>query len=435
MAPNPNPSKPTQRHLLRLGVTLLVAFAVAPLLVACGSRDGDPVGMSERHLPAGNSGYQEEASVDYASVGLVNDAIPTVHLMGSPREIGRQHGSMLATLISEVLDGYVLPYAESRGGRELFDVGAELLEEHLTDDEREEIRGIAEGSERSVEDILLLNTFLDTAAVLAGREGHSIPLQGAVMGVSNMAMYTDAPVLGGTFETETVGVHSRPQSIVFVYPPEVGKPFITVSYPGMIGCYSGMNLDGVSLFAAAVPGPLGLNPSTPFSILCRRVLARTDTVEVAAEKVLHSDISTSHNLTIADNQERIWQLECSVERIVVRKNARGKTFGKHVFFCSNHFDDEDMECQQAPPTVASLRRVEKLQEARENLRDFYWRPSSVIDAMREASIERNLSASVIFFPDSHTLYVSTAGDPDESKPFHPLTPNLTYGVLRPELAR
>lgn len=419
-------------RLGRSAVALGAFVGVCVVPVGCASTESD---TSD---PAVIKPVQEQKAQQVAQAGngvstIVDGTVLVVHLKGQPEAIGKQHGALLKNEIAAVLSGYVWPYVESRGGREMFDIAAELLETQLTEDERAEMAGIAEGSGQDIKDILLLNTFLDVASSLSGREGQAFPFTGSVMAVDSKGSRANTPMFGGTFEIAEFTGAKRPEPIVFTIHPHVGKPFTALSYPGMIGVFGGQNLDGFGFMASNVPSHLGLKPAQPFAILCRRMIHRCDNNESAVQLLLQSEFTTSHNLMLSDGNGNVWAVECAVERIAIRKN-KSDAGEQSTLFCVNHFVDGTMIGQQTAPTVESAQRERLLLESAEK-NGSTWSSDQVMRTLTNSSVKRNLAATVVFFPREHQLCVSVASDSDESKPFHRLTPNLTYGVLAPELIR
>lgn len=415
------------RTLASVGFCAGVGF-----LTACAGTETQTDSAVEP-APVHEDKAQQVAKAGNGVTTIVDGTVLVAHLKGSPSEIGKQHGQLLAERIGAMLDGYVLPYVTSRGGRDIFDVAAELLDAEFTDDERHELAGIAEGAGRDLKDILLLNTFLDVASSMSGREGQAFPFTGSVMAVDENGAKAQTPMFGGTFEIAEFTNAKRPEPVVFVIHPQVGKPFCAVSYPGMVGAFAGQNLDGFGFMASQVPSALGMKPAQPFAVLCRRMIARCDTNESAVQLLLQSEFTTSHNVMLSDGNGKVWAVECAVERVAVRKN-KTETSAQPILYCVNHFVDETMNSQQTAPTVESLQRERLLKEDLAE-RGTNWSTDAFMQTLTKSSVARNLAATAVFFPQKHQFFVRLSSDGDESKPFHRLSPNLTYGVLAPELIR
>ncbi|MGE0431297.1 MAG: C45 family autoproteolytic acyltransferase/hydrolase [Planctomycetota bacterium] len=367
------------------------------------------------------------------------ETVPIVHLKGTPNDMGRQQGELLRERIRRYLTGFVIPYVDTKGGREMFDLAAGLLAEHFGDDERAEIAGIAAGAGIKPEDALLINTWMDVAAALAGREGQRYPFAGSLFAVDhNMVDEATGGLAGASFEVSTFNEAERPEPLLMVVHPERGKPYIRLALPGMIGALAGTNLDGVAFLANPVPGPLGLKPSLPFNMLCRRMLARSGSAEGAAGYLVESSVTTSHNVVLADSLDNVWAVECSAERVAIRKNRphSDRDDGVHAMFCASHFVDPGMASQQVAPSVESLNRDQLLQAGYRDQARSGWTfgPKGFTETIHGSSIQRNVTTHVVFEPQTGTVIFGSMADAVPGR-MHALSPNKTYGVLAPDVVR
>ena len=419
---------------MRKAAALLVSLAFLALAVSCAK---PTVESTEPRVTTSDVKGPGESVLT-----LVHN-IPIVHLKGSAAELGRQQGQLLRERIQKYVTGFVLPYVETKGGREMFDMAARLLAEHLGDEERAELDGIAAGSGVKAEDVLLLNTYMDVAAALAGREGQHYPFAGSALG-TDMALSKSAidgprtPLAGGSFEVEIFNEVERPEPVLFVVHPVAGKPYTRIAMPGRIGAMAGSNLDGLAFYANPVPGPLGLKPTVPFGMLCRRMLATSGSTDTAAAFLVEHAATTSHNVLLADAQDHVWAVECSAERVAIRKNdpAEERVNGRHAVWCASHFVDGGMASQQVAPSVESLNRSQSMEASASRLAvsEGDYLPRKFGQTIVDSSLRRNVVSCVVFEPRTGTINFCSVSDPDFGT-FRSLSRAETYGVLAPSVVR
>jgi isopenicillin-N N-acyltransferase-like protein len=149
-------------------------------------------------------------------------------------------------------------------------------------------------------------------------------------------------------------------TLVTVYRPQGKHAFASIAYPGMLGCFSGMNDAGLTLadltVNSASDDSAKFNPAgTPYTLALRRVLEECATVE-EAEKLLRAGTRTTmQNVAIADRKHGA-VFEITTKTIV----KRGST--DNICVCTNHFRSKELAVAGNAPCP----RYELLAKSRES---------------------------------------------------------------------
>lgn len=276
------------------------------------------------------------------------DGIPVLLAEGSPEEMGEQLGTLAlkpARPLLEMTDGFI----EKHGWKQIYSLvlkTGNVLLPRFPAHHRKELEAAAKASPWSRELLIFGSTISDmrrfmrcsTLIVEAPRSATGGPLFGRNL---------DWP----PFKT----IHEF--TFVAVYRPTGKRAFASVTYPGLLGCSSGINDAGLAIASLDVTsskdGSLPFNPlGTPTILALRRVLEECATVE-EAEKLLRSmNLASMLNLAVCDKKHGV-VFEITTKSVVVRPSVDG------VSICTNHFRTEELA------TWTECRRYETLQQGAE----------------------------------------------------------------------
>jgi isopenicillin-N N-acyltransferase like protein len=148
---------------------------------------------------------------------------------------------------------------------------------------------------------------------------------------------TGGPLFGRNLDYPTLGFLHH-YSLVTVYRPESKHAFVSVGFPGMIGCISGMNDAGLAVATLEVYSARDGSPrfdakGMPYALCYRRLLEECTTV-AEAERLLRSmKRTTMNNLTVCDRNGGA-VFEFTPNSLAVRGPQDG------VCACTNHFRTE-----------------------------------------------------------------------------------------------
>lgn len=199
-----------------------------------------------------------------------------VHLYGSPYEMGKAHGELLAKEIQASVVGL-------EGDR---DNAKDQTPATVPDDLREEMRGIADGAKVNVEQIEALNERI-----------------GNWSGRGQMGAAFNKRTLGGRLlhvYSLHEGLEEGYRPILFVHHPSEGLPFVRLSNPGLVGALVGANSEGISLSVLRWHG--GESNGIPMPLSGRQVLAESKSLVSAVQQASSGPHSLAWTAIVADGK-------------------------------------------------------------------------------------------------------------------------------------
>lgn len=115
-------------------------------------------------------------------------------------------------------------------------------------------------------------------------------------------------IVGRAFDFEAADVFDTDKA-VFVVREEGRVPFLSVSWPGLVGVVTGMNVEGVSIVVhgARAKEPVGEGTAIVFSL--REALSRARTTDEAVELLSRDRIMVSHMVFVTDAAGRFAVVE------------------------------------------------------------------------------------------------------------------------------
>ncbi len=146
-----------------------------------------------------------------------------------------------------------------------------------------------------------------------------------------------APLLGRNLDYPSRG-YAQEFTLVTVYRPQNKRAFVSVGFPGLLGCLSGMNESGLSLAVLEVfqsglfTRRLDLG-GTPYAICIRKILEDCDTVDEARRRLEKLRRTSVFNLAVADRW-RVAVFEVTTRRIRQRSAEAGACISTN-HFCSS----------------------------------------------------------------------------------------------------
>ena len=267
--------------------------------------------------------------VEGAELRLIGK-VPVAILSGSPEEIGRQHGQLLAGP-GEAMVEFPMRFAE-RFGVEMFwplvtQAGKTLMTQAPERHQRE-LAAIAAHSDLKSDQLAVGNTLLELRRLAC-----------STIVVEPARSATGGPIFGRNFDFLTLGDLDK-YSMVIVYRPEGKRPFAAVTFPGMVGVFSGMNDAGLAVATLDVEHAgdksRKFNPTgTPLAFVFRRILEECRTVDEAEALLRSIKATTWMNLTVCDRDGGA-TFEITPDNIARRDDDEG------LIRCTNHFVSEGL---------------------------------------------------------------------------------------------
>ncbi|MBL1409730.1 C45 family peptidase [Sphingobacterium faecale] len=203
-----------------------------------------------------------------------------------------------------------------------------------------------------LDEIYALSTHLDNRYAYAGDNfsltlfmhaahdlGHALR-DLAIVGCSSVASWGDNTddgqlLIGRNFDFYVDDEFAENKVINFVR-PHGGIPFMSISWAGMIGVVSGMNMEGLTVTMNAGKSSIPLSARRPISIVAREILEKAGTIEeaIAVAKEARSFVSESLMIGSAHDKKAVL-LEISPKKFDVFEVENSQQL-----LCTNHFQSD-----------------------------------------------------------------------------------------------
>lgn len=226
-------------------------------------------------------------------------------------------------------------------------------------------------------------------------------------------------LIGRNFDFYVGDDFAKNKLIEFVE-PENGIPYLSVSWPGMIGVVSGMNKEGITVTINAGKSKIPWSAKTPISFVTREILQFAKNIDEAIAIAKKRKVFVSESILVGSaNGKNAVIIEVSPDNFGVYKVEN-----TNRIFCTNHFQSEtyknDKRNQKQIAESHSEYRYEKLEELlQENkklnpkkmaaiLRDKSGLKDEKIGYGNEKAINQLLAHhAVIFSPQKRLVWVSS----------------------------
>ena len=246
----------------------------------------------------------------------------------------------------------------------------------------------------------------------------------AMVGCSSLAVWNenteDGDLLIGRNFDFYVGDDFAKNKLVEFVEPENGIPYMSVSWPGMIGVVSGMNKEGITVTINAGKSKIPMTAKTPISLVTREILQFAKNIDEAITIAKKRKVFVSESILVGSaNDKNAVIIEVSPDNFGVYKVQNSSQL-----VCTNHFQSDaykdDERNQKQIAESHSEYRYEKLQELLyENpklnpekmasiLRDKSGLKGEKIGYGNEKALNQLLAHhAVIFSPEKRLVWVSS----------------------------
>ncbi|WP_294225842.1 C45 family peptidase [uncultured Chryseobacterium sp.] len=421
----------TSRSSFRI-VFLLLGLILNLNLISCGIR------KSVRHLPE-----IRQYALEVPKVNKVNDStfsfrenyltknkqqLWELYIKGNPLQLGYNNGALTQNLMQkqeEVFFSKVEGFVPSKFKQNLLRGFLKWYNRkmylNIREDDQAELYGLSRYSSDKYN--FIAPEFLRSMYLHGAHDiGHA--MQDLMMvGCTSLAVWNENTedgdlLIGRNFDFYVGDDFAKNKLIQFVE-PEDGIPYLSVSWPGMIGVVSGMNKEGLTVTINAGKSKIPLTAKTPISLVAREILQYAKNIDEAIAIARKRKVFVSESILVGSaNDKNAVIIEVSPDNFgVYRVENSAKVF------CTNHFQSEayknDKRNQKHILESHSEYRYEKLQELlQENrklnpekmaaiLRDQSGLKGEKIGYGNEKAINQLLAHhAVIFSPQKKLVWVS-----------------------------
>ncbi|MFC4164600.1 C45 family autoproteolytic acyltransferase/hydrolase [Epilithonimonas zeae] len=411
----------------------LLYFLLILNLTSCG------ISKSVRHVPD-----IKQYSLEIPKVNKINDStfsfnqnyltknkqqLWELYIKGNPLQLGYNNGALTQDLMQKQEDiffskveGFVPSKFKQKLLRSFLKWYNRKMYLNVRDDFQAELYGLSQYSSGKYDFIapkFLRNMYLHGAHDI----GHA--MQDLMMvGCSSLAVWNENSIdgdllIGRNFDFYVGDDFAKNKLIEFVE-PEDGIPYMSISWPGMIGVVSGMNKEGITVTINAGKSKIPLTAKTPISLVTREILQYAKNIDGAIAIAKKRKVFVSESILVGSaNDKNAIIIEVSPDNFGVYKVENSSKI-----FCTNHFQSDaykdDKRNQKHILESHSEYRYEKLQKLlQENqklnpekmaaiLRDKSGLKGEKIGYGNEKALNQLLSHhAVIFSPQKKLVWVSS----------------------------
>jgi hypothetical protein len=402
-------------------------------LISCGTR------KSVKHLPD-----IKQYSLEIPKVMSINDStfsfnqnyltknkqqLWELYIKGNPLQLGYNNGALTQNLMQkqeEIFFSKVETFVPSKFKQNLLRGFLKWYNRKMYLNVREDFQAELYGlSQYSSDKYDFIAPKFRRAMYLHGAHDIGHAMQDLmVVGCTSLAVWNENTedgdlLIGRNFDFSVGEDFSKNKLIAFVE-PENGIPYMSVSWPGMIGVVSGMNKEGITVTINAGKSKIPLTAKTPISLVTREILQYAKNIDEAIAIAKKRKVFVSESILVGSaNDKKAVIIEVSPKNFGVYDVANSSRV-----FCTNHFQSEayknDKKNQKHIVESHSEYRYEKLQELlQENpklnpekmasiLRDKSGLKDKSIGYGNEKAINQLLAHhAVIFSPQEKLIWVSS----------------------------
>jgi len=252
--------------------------------------------------------------------------------------------------------------------------------------------------------------------------GHALQDKNMVVGCTAFGAWGNktadgSMIIGRNFDFYVGDSFARDKIIMFVKPTD-GIPFMMVTWGGMTGVVSGMNMQGLTVTLNAAKSEYPLGAAAPISIVAREILQYSSNIEEAFAIAKTRKTFVSESIFIGSANDG----EAAIIEKTPTKTELYRTTNNHIV-CSNHFQSDGFQTDKANMThkveSSSNYRFERMNqllgqnypitlgETSTILRDHYGMDGKKIGIGNEDAINQLLAHhSIIFMPEKRLVWIS-----------------------------
>lgn len=414
-------------------ILVILSLNLCLILSSCGIR------KSIKHVPE-----VKQYSLEIPKINKINDStfnfnqnyltknkqqLWELYIKGNPLQLGYNNGALTQNLMQKQeeiffskVEGFVPSKFKQKLLRSFLKWYNRKMYLNVREDYQAELYGLSQYSSDKYDFIApkyLRNLYLHGAHDI----GHA--MQDLMMvGCTSLAVWNENTengdlLIGRNFDFYVGDDFAKNKLIEFVE-PDKGIPYLSVSWPGMIGVVSGMNKEGITVTINAGKSEIPLTAKTPISLVTREILQYAKNIDEAIAIAKKRKVFVSESILVGSaNDKNAVIIEVSPDNFGVYKVENTSRV-----FCTNHFQSEaykdDKRNKKHIEESHSEYRYEKLQELlQENkklnpekmvaiLRDKSGLKNEKIGYGNEKAINQLLAHhAVIFSPQKKLVWVSS----------------------------
>ncbi|WP_288435663.1 C45 family peptidase [uncultured Chryseobacterium sp.] len=344
-------------------------------LTSCG------ISKSVKHIPD-----VKHYSLEIPDVNRINDStfsykqnyltknrqqLWELYIKGNPLQLGYNNGALTQSLMQKQEDlffskveGFVPSKFRQRLLRGFLKWYNRKMYLNVREDYQAELYGLSQYSSDQYDFIApkyLRSLYLHGAHDI----GHAMQ-DLAMVGCSSLAVWNenteDGDLLIGRNFDFYVGDDFAKNKLVEFVQPEEGIPYMSVSWPGMLGVVSGMNKEGITVTINAGKSKIPWTAKTPISLVTREILQFAGNIEEAVAIAKKRKVFVSESILVGSAHDK----NAVIIEVSPKNFGVYKVHNTSRVLCTNHFQSDaykdDRRNQKHIKESHSEYRYEKLQE-------------------------------------------------------------------------
>ena len=402
-------------------------------LVSCGTR------KSVKHIPD-----VKQYALEIPNVNKINDStfsfnqnyltknkqqLWELYIKGNPLQLGYNNGALTQNLMQkqeEIFFSKVETFVPSKFKQNLLSGFLKWYNRKMYLNVREDFQAELYGlSQYSSDKYDFIAPKFRRSMYLHGAHDIGHAMQDLmVVGCTSLAVWNenteDGELLIGRNFDFSVGEDFAKNKLIEFVEPENGIPYMSVSWPGMIGVVSGMNKEGVTVTINAGKSRIPLTAKTPISLVTREILQYAKNIDEAIAIAKKRKVFVSDSILVGSaNDHKAVIIEVSPKNFGVYDVVNSSRV-----FCTNHFQSDaykdDKKNQKHIVESHSEYRYDKLQELLQINKKL--NPEKMVSLLRDKSGLRDKSIgfgnekainqllahhAVVFSPHKKLVWVSS----------------------------
>ncbi len=224
------------------------------------------------------------------------NGVTVVHLAGSHREMGLQHGNLLKPEIHK-LTNYFFEEKGAMFGASIGDIraAAAVIEPFIPAKYIEEMKAVAEGAEVDYEKVLFSNIFLDVVSAHWVGVGPQCSNFAALPSITRNGDIVHGRNLDWSADATIASVNT-----LFIYRPDDGIAFAAPGWPAIVGILTGLNAEKISMGEMTSMSSDASLRGTPIMIQLRMLMEKSRSLDDAFSVLKDNPRTTGYNVIVAD---------------------------------------------------------------------------------------------------------------------------------------
>jgi hypothetical protein len=264
-----------------------------------------------------------------------------MYLEGNPLERGIVNGKLSKELVyrqESYFSQQLMEMVPNSLYREVLKLGigwfTRDIDEYISGELKQEIYGISLSASKDFNHIA--NPYQRLLTYHAAHDiGHAVQNM-ALVGCSSLATWgsksSDGHLIVGRNFDFYVNDNFAKEKIILFQRPDKGIPFACVTWGGMVGVVSGLNISGLSVTLNAAPSEIPSQCATPVSLIAREILQYSNNIKEAVQVASRYKVFVSELIMVGsrlDNKAVVFEI--TPDTLIVHEPV-----GENLI-CTNHF--------------------------------------------------------------------------------------------------